>query len=269
MRRKVPIALSISGSDPSGGAGLEADLKTWHQHGIYGMAIPTLLTVQNPAGVRAVRFLDPDFFREQWKFLFAAHRPDVIKIGALGSAVMVRRVGDLLRSREARGIPVVLDPVLGSTSGTSLLDAGALPGLKKLFRFCRLITPNAPELALLSGREIFPKHAAECLRDYARGQPFAVLLKGGHLAGEESVDFLFDRGRLLRLRAPRLRAVYSHGTGCVLASSIAVHLAWKRTLPQACRRAKVFVHNALAGAMTFEGGSGALDLWTESRRLKP
>src|SRR6266852_4543716 len=133
MRRRSarPIVLTLAGSDPSGGAGLEADLKTFHQHGVYGMAIPTLLTVQNARGVQQVRFLDPAFLAAQWRALFEEVPPTAIKIGALGSRAMLLKIAALLHSPAAREIPVVLDPVILSASGKSLLAEDALKDLQQ------------------------------------------------------------------------------------------------------------------------------------------
>lgn len=259
--KNAPVALSISGSDPGGGAGIEADLKTFHQHGVYGMALPTLLTVQNFLGVKKVRFLDPDFLEEQWNALFKTIRPDAIKIGALGSRRMVLRIVKLLASPEAKGIPVVLDPVLNSSSGAVLLEAKALPFLiNRLLPLCRIVTPNASEFFILASKKVGTETAAETLRNFGRDKPYAILLKGGHFKGDESVDLLWDHNRLTRFKSPRLRR-NAHGTGCVLASSIAAQLAKGKTLSMACDRAKEFVHNALDKAFPLGAGNPTLNLW--------
>ncbi len=263
MKRKkpLPIVLSISGSDPSGGAGIEADLKTFHRHGVHGVAIPTLLTAQNTVGVRKVRFLDPDFVEEQWRVIFADFRPKAIKLGALGSRSMVLRIAKLLERKEAAGIPVVLDPVMGSTSGAVLLESSALSILKnRVFPRCHVITPNAGEFSVLSGKKIDMQNAEAVLRTFGKDKPYAILLKGGHLAGTESVDMLCQHGKLSRFGGKRL-PVHAHGTGCVLASSIAANLALGRSLPAACRQAKVFVHRALTSSFKLGEGRNVLNLW--------
>ena len=246
-RARIPIALTISGSDPSGGAGLEADLKTFFENGVRGMALPTLLTAQNNREVRAVRYLDPSFLKLQWQTLFADSRPDVIKIGALGSRAMVQRIVKLLRSPEAKGIPVVLDPVLLSTSGKRLLERSAVTDLvTQLFPLCRVITPNGPELSLLSGKKLDLENAQAELFRFAHAKPYAVLLKGGHLTGSESVDFLCEQERVTQFRGVRiLHPTNPHGSGCALASALAANLALGRSLPQACRRAKAYVFRML------------------------
>jgi hydroxymethylpyrimidine/phosphomethylpyrimidine kinase len=255
------MVLSISGSDPSGGAGIEADLKTFHRHGIYGMAIPTLLTAQNTLGVRGVCFLDPDFLAEQWRTLLTDLRPSAIKIGALGSKRMVLQVVKLLSSPAAAGIPVVLDPIMGSTSGAGLLESNAFPVLaSRLIPLCRLITPNAPEFSALCGMNIKSDTAVASLRAFGRDKPYAILLKGGHFSGSESLDLLWDQGHVTRLRGVRLPGDI-HGTGCVLASSVAANLALGCSLLTACRRAKSFLHKAIATAPRLGNGRPPLNLW--------
>ena len=261
--RKPPVVLSISGSDPSGGAGQEADLKAYLRHGVYGLNLTTLLTVQNSLGVQAVHPLDPAFLELQWKALFADIPPAVIKIGALGALPMVERVAKLLNTREARHIPVVLDPVLGSTSGSPLLAARALSLFKrKLLPRCRVITPNLPEFETLFGASLkkLSTDATPEKRLRALGiLPYAILLKGGHAAGLESPDWLWDNGRLTVFRGKRLPAKNAHGTGCTLASSIAANLARGKSLRVACKEAKAFVAHGLATAPDLGHGSGPLN----------
>ncbi len=260
---RSPVVLSLSGSDPSGGAGIEADLVTFHRHGVYGMALPTLLTAQNSAGIRQVRFLDPDFLAKQWRAVFDDVRPAAIKIGALGSRSMVLRVQRLLSSPEAKGIPIVLDPVLGSTAGVSLFENGALPLLKRILSLCRVVTPNAGEFSRLSGEtaaSLKSDDAIAALRAFGKDKPYAILLKGGHFEGSESTDWLWDQGRLTRLKGPRLPSS-AHGTGCALASSIAAHLALGHSLPSACRKAKIFVQSSLAQAVSVGRGRKFLNPW--------
>ena len=258
-KRNTPVVLSISGSDPSGGAGQEADLKAYLRHGVYGLNLTTLLTVQNSLGVQAVLPLDPDFLERQWKALFADIPPDVIKIGALGALPMVERVAKLLNRPEARDIPVVLDPVLGSTSGSPLLAARALTVFKRrLLPRCRLVTPNLPEFGTLFGAS--PEGAAPEDRLRALGKlPYAILLKGGHALGAHSPDWLWENGRLTVFPGKRLAAKNAHGTGCTLAASIAANLARGKSLRAACREAKAFVAHGLATAPGLGKGSGPLN----------
>lgn len=258
--KRIPIVLSISGSDPSGGAGIEADLKTFHQYRVYGMAIPTLLTVQNTTGVRKIRFLDSDFLEEQWKAIFADLRPHAIKIGALGSREMVLRISKLLGRKEARGIPVVLDPVMGSTSGTPLLEPDALSILiQRIFPHCRIITPNIDEFSTLCGHEVKMDPVEKTLRSFGKDKPYSILLKGGHFTGTESIDWLWHQNRLVRFKSPRLPG-HAHGTGCVLASAIAANLAHGNAVTASCRNAKAFVHEALSNAVKLGKGQKVLNL---------
>ncbi len=264
-RRSPPVALTIAGSDPSGGAGQEADLKTFLRHGVYGLNLTTLLTAQNTRGVQAVRTLDPDFLERQWKALFDDIRPDVIKLGALGSLPMAKRVIKLLNAKEARGIPVVFDPVLGSTSGSPLLDAGALAILrKKLLPRSRVVTPNLPEFDALFGPFPAGTSPEERLRSLGR-LPYAILLKGGHATGrngshvEGCPDWLWDDGKLFTLQGRRHPVGNVHGTGCTLASAIAANLAKGKGLVSACRAAKAFVARGIAKAPPLGKGHGPLD----------
>jgi len=257
-RTFIPSVLTLSGSDPSGGAGLEADLKVFHQHGVFGMAIATLLTVQNAKNLRKIHCLNPDFVEEQWHAIFDVTRPTAIKIGALGSRSMVRCIAELISRPEARGIPVVLDPVMGSTSGLKLLEPSALPDLKsKLLPLCRLITPNAREFFTLAEIPFSNKHTEQALKAYASGKVFSILLKGGHFQGPHSIDLLWDK-KIIRLTGKRL-AHSVHGTGCALASSIAAHLAKGYSLPESCRRSKAYVAKALASAL--KQRQNELDFW--------
>lgn len=260
MPRKIPpVALTLAGSDPSGGAGQEADLKTFLRHGVYGLNLTTLLTVQNTRGVQSVRPLDPGFLELQWKALFADIAPGVIKIGALGALPMVRRVAKLLRSPEARRLPVVLDPVLGSTSGSPLLAAEALKVFRReLLPRCRVVTPNLPEFEALFGPFPAGRSVEQNLRSLGR-LPYAILLKGGHASGRESPDWLWENGRLVTLPGKRFPVGNIHGTGCTLASAIAANLALGKSLRTACKNAKAFVARGIAAAPGLGKGSGPLN----------
>jgi hydroxymethylpyrimidine/phosphomethylpyrimidine kinase len=260
--KRPPVALTIAGSDPSGGAGQEADLKAFLRHGVYGMNLTTLLTVQNTRGVQDVKPLDPDYLSLQWKALFADIRPDVIKLGALGSLPMVKRVAKLLNSPQARDIPVVLDPVLGSTSGSPLLAAEALKVFKSaLLPRCRVVTPNLPEFEVLFGP--FPSGRDPVKNLKSLGPlPYAILLKGGHAQATTvtgSPDWLLEGGRVFGLPGVRYAVGNIHGTGCTLAASVAANLALGRSLPAACRAAKAFVARGIATAPALGRGSGPLN----------
>jgi len=262
-RPRPPVALTIAGSDPSGGAGQEADLKAFLRHGVYGMNLTTLLTVQNTHGVKAVEPLNPDFLERQWDALFEDIRPDVIKLGALGALPMVKRVIKLLDSREARGIPVVLDPVLGSTSGSPLLAAAALKLFReKLLPRSVVVTPNRPEFETLFGPiATTPSAALRALEP----EGYGILLKGGHDAASgnrDCPDWLWHKGRLHTFAGRRYPVGNIHGTGCTLAASVAANLALGKSLPAACRAAKEFVAHGIATAPAIGHGSGPLNFMT-------
>lgn len=262
-RKRPPVALTIAGSDPSGGAGQEADLKAFLRHGVYGLNLTTLLTVQNTRGVKNVHPLDPDFLTQQWKALFSDIPPDVIKLGALGALPMVKRVARLLNTPEARDLPVVLDPVLGSTSGSPLLAAEALRVFKRtLLPRCRVVTPNFPEFETLFGPFPAGQTPAQSLRSLGM-LPYAILLKGGHAAEDVdgSPDWLWDGGKLFVLPGVRYPVGNIHGTGCTLAATVAANLAQGKNLLAACRAAKAFVARGIATAPPIGQGSGPLNFW--------
>jgi hydroxymethylpyrimidine/phosphomethylpyrimidine kinase len=253
------VVLSISGSDPSGGAGLEADLKTFHQHGVYGMAVPTLLTVQNTTGVRKVKTLDPAFLTEQIEFLLEDLFPSVIKIGAVGGRPMLQALVRLLSQQRMQGVKVVVDTVLHSTSGAGLFDMRGMPDfMERLLPLAHLITPNIPEFELLTGKTTDESNAAAHLLSFGRGKPYAILLKGGHLAGDPA-DFLYHDRKVRKLSAPRIDTPHTHGTGCALASSIAANLALGFELSEAVERGREFVRRAILGNPGLGKGRGPLD----------
>jgi hydroxymethylpyrimidine/phosphomethylpyrimidine kinase len=255
---RTPIALALSGSDPSGGAGLEADLKVFQRHGVYGMAVPTLLTVQNTTGVRKVKTLEPDFFEEQVDFLLQDLFPDVIKIGAIGDRRMLQALVRLLGRERLAGVPVVIDTVLGSTSGSPLFDMRGLSELMdRLLPRATLITPNVPEFTLLTGKEVGPGTAASHLRDFARDKPYAVLLKGGHFPGAP-IDFLWHEGRIREFAGERIETPHTHGTGCALAAAAAANLALGHAVPEAAARARAYVREAIRGNPGLGSGRGPL-----------
>ena len=241
----VPVVLSLSGSDPSGGAGIEADLKTFQAHGVHGMAVPTLLTVQNTTGVRKVRTLEPDFFEEQVAFLLEDLFPSAIKIGAIGDRRMLQALARILSRQGLEGVPVVIDTVLGSTSGAPLFDMRGLSEfIERLLPRAALITPNVPEFDLLYGKPTTPGNAAAQLSDFGRGKPYAILLKGGHFPGDP-VDFLYYRGTVREYPSQRIDTPHTHGTGCALASAAAANLASGMGMTEAVERARAYVREAI------------------------
>ena len=253
----IPNILSIAGSDPSGGAGIQADLKTLSALGCYGMAALTALTAQNTRGVTGVHVPPAAFVAAQIEAIFADVRVDAVKIGMLASPEIVAAVADCLaRHRPAH---IVLDPVLVATSGDSLGAPGVVDAMRaRLFPLATLITPNLPEAATLAGApeatdvEGLERLAALLHRQGAR----AVLVKGGHLSGAMAEDVLFADGAVSRFCAPRVATINTHGTGCTLSSAIAAHLAQGLALEEAIRAAKDYLTEALRAGDRLDVGHG-------------
>jgi hydroxymethylpyrimidine/phosphomethylpyrimidine kinase len=252
----VPIVLTVAGSDSSSGAGIEADLKTFSALGVYGACAITALTAQNTKGVFGIQAVPADFVAAQIDAVFADLDVAAVKIGMLANAAIVAAVDAALDRHRARN--VVLDPILAATSGETLLQPAARAGLRGLIARARVFTPNLPEAAtLLEAPEARDENemrmqAEKLLRLGAQ----AVVIKGGHLGGAESVDLLVDVAGCERFSAPRLAAKNTHGTGCTLASAIAAGLAKALSLNDAVREAKTYVSAAIAAADRLEVGSG-------------
>ena len=244
----IPLC-TIAGSDPTGGAGLQGDLKTFAAHGGTGTAVVTAITVQGRQGVSRVELLPPDLVVEQLQVVLDEVRPTGLKTGMVGEAPQIRAIADVLATRD--GGALVVDPVMAATAGGDLLAGGALPALvEALIPLADVITPNLGEGARLLGRETLPEaemeEAARALLGLGCG---AVLLKGGHGTGAEAVDVLATRdGEIHRLALPRLEGVVAHGTGCALAAALAARLAGGTRLVRAAAQAKAYVHRARAAA---------------------
>jgi len=237
-----PTVLVIAGSDSSGGAGLARDLRTLFDLGARGLCAVTAVTAQSDRRITSVHHVPPALVRAQIEAAFETRAPDAIKIGMLGTRATVEAVAEALSAHAT--IPIVLDPVLAATSGGTLLDADGREALKiTLLPRAALVTPNAPEAGVLLGEAPATDEralAAQAQRLLARGAR-AVLLKGGHAVGDEAVDWLALPGHAVeRLAAPRLEAA-QRGSGCALASAIAVQLGSGASLVEACRRAKAYV----------------------------
>ncbi|MDB5106886.1 MAG: thiD [Fibrobacteres bacterium] len=255
-----PIVLCLSGSDPSGGAGLEADLKTLQRHGVYGMAVPTLLTVQNTTGVRKVKTMEPDFFEEQVAFLLEDLFPSVIKIGAIGDRRMLQALIRILSQKRLEGVTVVIDTVLNSTSGSSLFDMRGLSEfIERLLPRAYVITPNVIEFDLLTGKVTTEANAAAHLLAFGRDKPYSILLKGGHFQGDP-IDFLYHRHTVRNFPGRRIDTPHTHGTGCVLASAIAANLALGSDLTDAVTKARAYLREAILTNPGLGSGRGPLNL---------
>jgi hydroxymethylpyrimidine/phosphomethylpyrimidine kinase len=253
----IPIALSIAGSDPSGGAGIQADLKTFSALGVYGATALTALTAQNTRGVTGIHNVPPEFVSLQIDTVFADLRVDAVKIGMISTAEIARAVAASLRRAGARN--VVLDPVMIAKSGHVLLDPEAVAALREeLVPLARVLTPNLPEAGVLLDGEM-PKTLDE-MRDAARALrrlgPAYVYLKGGHLGGDESPDLLYDGTTLIELSARRVDTDNTHGTGCTLSSAIAALLPQRPDVRTAVEQAKAYVTAAIAASNRLHVGSG-------------
>jgi len=253
----VPRVLSIAGSDPSGGAGIQADLKSIAANGGYGMAVLTALTAQNTQGVRAVHVPPAEFVRTQLDAVSDDIVIDAVKIGMLADADVVRTVGDWLDV--VRPPIVVLDPVMVATSGDRLLDPDAERELRALLERATLITPNLAELAVLSGRDIVDWADALAAAEHLSAEVgTAILVKGGHLTGDEAPDALVDARRGLRqeFTAPRIATANTHGTGCSLSSALATLLARGAEAGDAVRDARAWLRESLRAGEALRVGRG-------------
>jgi hydroxymethylpyrimidine/phosphomethylpyrimidine kinase len=253
----MPVALTIAGSDPSGGAGIQADLKTFHQFGVYGEAVITLLTVQNTQRVDRVEVLSAELIVEQLQAVLEDLPPHAAKTGALGSAEVVRAIARLAASFQ---FPMVVDPVLMSKHGRPLADEASLNAIREdLLPCAALLIPNVPEAEALSGIAIHGldelRRAAENIRD--RGAR-AVLIKGGHSEGP-ATDVLLEGETWREFPAPRIATRHTHGTGCTYSAAITAGLASGMPLADAITRAKRFIHEAIRTAPGLGKGCGPLN----------
>ena len=257
----TPVALTIAGSDSGGGAGIQADLKSFSANGVYGASVITALTAQNTKGVDGVHPVPAAFVGAQMDSVFSDLAVDAVKIGMLANAGIIEAVATGLKRHHAR--QVVLDPVMVATSGDRLIDADAVSALlRRLIPLCDLITPNLAEAAALLGSPVASDEAA--MAEQARALlglgARAALIKGGHGSTEESVDLLATGDTIVRLAAPRIRTRNTHGTGCTLSAAIAAFLARDVPLAEAVDKAKTYVTEAIRAAdrliITRDGRAG-------------
>lgn len=249
--------MTIAGSDPSGGAGLQADLKTFHQHGVYGQAVITLLTVQNTRTVQRVETIDAALVEEQIAAVLADLPPHAAKTGALGNAAVVRAVA---RAAARFPFPLVVDPVMISKHGAPLMDEEARGELAlSLLPRAALVTPNLHEAAALSGIQVAGlSDMREAATRIAASTGASVLVKGGHLGGH-AVDLLLHRGEFQEFVSERIQTVHTHGTGCTYSAAITARLALGSPLPEAVRLAKAFIHEAIRTNPGLGGGCGPVN----------
>jgi hydroxymethylpyrimidine kinase/phosphomethylpyrimidine kinase len=251
----LPIALTIAGSDSGGGAGIQADLKTFAALGVHGTCDITCITAQNPKRVLAIEPCSAAIVRKQLEAVFAELPPTAAKTGMLYSAEIIRAVAKFFRSHK---IPLVVDPVMVATSGRRLLRPGAVKILcRELFPLATLVTPNLPEASLLTGRRLNSvEDMRRAARELHRRFGCAVLVKGGHLRGaREAADIFFDGKTELLLTAPFVRGIRTHGTGCTYSAAITAHLAHGFDLPNAVARAKEYITRAIEQSRKAAGHS--------------
>ena len=254
----MKTALTIAGSDSSGGAGIQADIKTMTMHGVYAMSAITAMTAQNTTGVRAIQESTPEFLRQQLDAVFEDIRPDAVKIGMVSSSELIRVIADRLRFYDAGN--VVVDPVMVASAGSSLIRQDAVQMLiRELLPIAALVTPNIPEAQVLSGMTIETKEdmikAAKHIGDSYR---CAVLLKGGHSVNDAN-DLLYANGELIWFQGKRIDNPNTHGTGCTLSSAIASNLAKGFPLAESVQRAKEYISGALSSMLDLGKGSGPVD----------
>ena len=254
----MKTALTIAGSDSSGGAGIQADIKTMTLNGVYASSCITAITAQNTQGVRSVQEVDPEILRDQLDMVFEDIFPDAVKIGMVSSKTLIQVIAEALSRHKARKI--VLDPVMVATSGARLMEEAALESLvKDLLPLADLITPNIPEGEILAGQEIkssqdMEKMAKKIGEDYG----VAVLLKGGHQISTAN-DLLYDGEGLTWFYGERVDNPNTHGTGCTLSSAIAANLAKGLSIEEAVKEAKAYITGCLRARLDLGHGSGPLD----------
>ncbi|HXI64310.1 MAG TPA: bifunctional hydroxymethylpyrimidine kinase/phosphomethylpyrimidine kinase [Gemmatimonadales bacterium] len=255
----MKIALTIAGSDSGGGAGIQADLKTFHQFGVFGTSVVTAVTAQNTVGVRAWEAVAVQLVTSQLDAVADDLPPVAVKSGMLGSAAIVAAIADGITRRALPNY--VLDPVMVATSGDRLLDADAERLIaQRLVPLATLVTPNLDEAEVLIGETVrTPDEMERAGRALVRLGAKAVLVKGGHLAGDEIVDVLVADGIARRIIRPRLETTSTHGTGCTLSAAVAAGLALDRPLERAVRDALDFVQRAMAAAPALGRGHGPLN----------
>ena len=254
----MKTALSIAGSDSSGGAGIQADIKTMAMNGVYAMTAVTALTAQNTTGVRAIQEVTPLFLRQQLDAVFEDIFPDGVKMGMIPSAQLVETAAQGLREYGAKRI--VVDPVMVATSGSALTKSEAVGALtRELLPLAEVVTPNIPEGEVLSGRKIQGEEDMEqAAKAISERYGCAVLLKGGHSVSDAN-DLLYRNGHCRWFGGKRIHNPNTHGTGCTLSSAIAANLAKGFSLEESVQRAKEFISGALGAMLDLGKGSGPMD----------
>ncbi len=254
---KMKTALTIAGSDASGGAGIQADIKTMTMHRVYAMSVITALTAQNTLGVRAILDSTPAFLKEQLDAIFEDIFPDSVKIGMVSSGELIEVIADRLSFHGARNI--VVDPVMVSTSGSALIKKDAIQALAtKLLPMATIVTPNIPEAEILSDMKINNKtDMLQAAAFMEKNYGCSILLKGGH-SKNDADDLLYEKGKPLWFTGKRVDNPNTHGTGCTLSSAIAANLAMGLCLADAVKKAKAYVAAALSAGLDLGAGPGPM-----------
>ena len=268
-RGRPAVALTVAGSDSGGGAGIQADLKTFHAFGVFGTSALTAITAQNTRGVAGVQKVDPELVRDQIVLVCADLQPAAVKTGMLADDTIVSAVAEALRASTTA--PIVVDPVMVAASGDPLLEDDAIAALReRLLPLASLVTPNLHEAEILTGHSVrgegdMRAAAVRILESGAR----AVLVKGGHLEGPDVIDLLLHPGGERAWRASRLDTRAGHGTGCTLSAAITAGLALGRELEDAVDAGLDFTRRALAAAPELGAGTAPLDHWVETTVRTP
>ena len=254
----MKTALTIAGSDSSGGAGIQADIKTMISNGVYAMSAVTALTAQNTTGVTAIMEVTPEFLAEELDNIFTDIYPDAVKIGMVSSGALLHVIAEKLQ--EYKACNIVVDPVMIATSGARLISEEAVEVLKNsLLPMASLVTPNIPEAEVLSGRKIVtPEDMIKAAALIGETYHCAVLCKGGHQLNDAN-DLLWKEGEYRWFQGERINNPNTHGTGCTLSSAIASNLAKGYELETAVERAKKYISGALAAMLDLGKGSGPMD----------
>lgn len=254
-----PVCLTIAGSDPSGGAGIQADLKTFHRHGVYGAAVVSLITVQNSLGTRSSETLPAELVESQTRAVLDDLPVACVKTGALGSAAVIEAVA---RALSGRALALVVDPVMSAKNGTSFMVGNALDAaMARLFPLATLLTPNLDEASIIVGRQLatIPDMQEAALEMRKRFGCAAVLVKGGHLIGDDLVDVLCDDMGFAEFEAPRIRTVHTRGTGCTYSAALAAHLAQGIGMREAVTKSRAWLQKAIESAPAYGHGRGGLN----------
>lgn len=260
--RDIPVALTIAGSDSSAGAGAQADLKTFTTLGVYGLTAITCVVSETPGKVQRIQAIDADVVADQIELLLASFPVAAVKTGMLYSAEIVATVARVIRewnTKHSASIALVVDPVMVATSGDLLLHKDAIAAYEReLFPLAAIVTPNLDEAATLLGESISDVDGMrEAGKQLAERYGVPILLKGGHLGGEDAIDLLFDRAAVAEFRAPFTRGVHTHGTGCTYSAAIAARLSRGAELKAAVADAKKFITAAIAHHFSWHAGDGS------------